>query len=81
MEKGVKEEQIIVIELDLAIDIKYRNPLILSKYVREIVENSKDEFYLFVDEIQMSDEVPNPYNQDGKKITFYGSVYKRYCRA
>ena len=30
IENGVKEEQIITIELDLAKDIKYRNPLILS---------------------------------------------------
>ena len=54
LQDGVKEEQIIVIELDLAKDIKYRNPLILSQYVREIVEKSKEEFYLFVDEIQLS---------------------------
>ena len=74
LQDRVKEEQIIVIELDLAKDIKYRNPLILSKYVREIVENSKEEFYLFIDEIQMSDEVPNPYNEDGKKITFYDAL-------
>ena len=33
IEKGVNEEQIITIELDLAKDIKYRNPLILSSYV------------------------------------------------
>ena len=44
LQDGVKEEQIIVIELDLAKDIKYRNPLILSQYVREIVEKSKEEF-------------------------------------
>ena len=74
LQNGVKEDQIIVIELDFAKDIKYRNPLILSKYVREIVENSKEEFYLFVDEIQMSDEVPNPYNEEGKKITFYDAL-------
>ena len=74
LQDGVKEEQIIVIELDLAKDIKYRNPLILSQYVREIVEKSKEEFYLFVDEIQMSDEVSNPYNKDGKKITFYDAL-------
>lgn len=71
---GVKELNIIVIELDLAKDIKYRNPLILSSYVREKVENSKEEYYLFVDEIQMSDKVPNPYNSDGKKITFYDAL-------
>ena len=74
LQDGVKEEQIIVIELDLAKDIKYRNPLILSKYVREKVENSKEEYYLFIDEIQMSDEVSNPYNEDGKKITFYDAL-------
>lgn len=74
LQNGVKEEQIIVIELDLAKDIKYRNPLILSQYVREIVEKSKGEFYLFIDEIQMSDEVPNPYNTEGKKITFYDAL-------
>ena len=74
LQNGVKEEQIIVIELDLAKEIKYRNPLILSQYVREIVEKSKGEFYLFIDEIQMSDEVPNPYNTEGKKITFYDAL-------
>ena len=48
--------------------------MILSQYVREIVEKSKGEFYLFIDEIQMSDEVPNPYNTEGKKITFYDAL-------
>ena len=74
LENGVKQEQIISIELDLARDIKYRNPLVLSSYVREIAEKSDKECYLFVDEIQMSDEVKNPYNSDGKKITFYDSL-------
>lgn len=74
LENGVKDEQIITIELDLAKDIKYRNPLILSSYIREKVEKSKEEYYLFVDEIQMSDEVVNPYNPDGKRITFYDAL-------
>lgn len=74
LESGVKDEQIITIELDLAKDIKYRNPLILSSYIREKVEKSKEEYYLFVDEIQMSDEVANPYNPDGKRITFYDAL-------
>lgn len=71
---GVKAEQIITIELDLVKDIRFRNPLLLSSYVREKVEGNKEEFYLFVDEIQMSDEVANPYNEDGKKITFYDAL-------
>lgn len=74
LENGVKDEQIITIELDLAKDIKYRNPIILSSYIREKVEKSKEEYYLFVDEIQMSDEVANPYNPDGKRITFYDAL-------
>ena len=74
LQNGVKAEQMITIELDLAKDIKYRNPLLLSSYVREKVEKNRGEYYLFVDEIQMSDEVVNPYNPDGKKITFYDAL-------
>ncbi len=71
---GVNGDNIITIELDLAKDIKYRNPLEMASYVRSIAENSTQQFYLFVDEIQMSDPVPNPYNPDGKKITFYDAL-------
>ncbi len=71
---GVTADQIISFELDLTRDIKYRNPLELAKTVREQVEGKSEKFYLFVDEIQMSDEVPNPYNSEGKKITFYDAL-------
>ena len=74
LDQGVKKEQILSFELDLAKDIKYRNPLVLAEYVRKIVENNDEQFYLFVDEIQLSDEVPNPYNSNGKKITFYDAL-------
>lgn len=74
LQNGVREDQIIIIELDLAKDIRFRNPLELSSFVREMVEGKKEEYYLFVDEIQMSDEVPNPYNGSGKKITFYDAL-------
>lgn len=74
MRSGVKEEQIIVIQLDLAKDIRYRNPLELSAHVRSMVEGKSEEFYLFVDEIQMSDKVANPYSPSGEKITFYDAL-------
>lgn len=70
VEQGVKPEQIITIELDLAKDIKYRNPLELAAFVRGKVEGKAEQFYLFVDEIQMSDQVANPYNPEGARITF-----------
>lgn len=74
LEQGVPQENIISVELDLTKDIKYRNPLALAKYVRNLVEGQTGKFYLFVDEIQMSDSVKNPYNPDGKKITFYDAL-------
>ena len=72
--QGVDEAHILSFELDLTRDIRFRNPLELSSHVREIVEGKNEQFYLFVDEIQMSDEVDNPYNRDGKKITFYDAL-------
>jgi len=74
LDQGVKEENIISYELDLTRDIEYRNPLELAGKVREMVEQKSEKYYLFIDEIQMSDEVPNPYNPDGKKITFYDAL-------
>ncbi len=73
-ELNVRPEQIISLELDLTRDIRYRNPLELSAYVRSVAEGSGKEYYLFVDEIQLSDEVPNPYNREGAKITFYDAL-------
>ena len=39
-----------------------------------LLTNLSENDILFVDEIQMSDEVPNPYNRAGKKITFYDAL-------
>lgn len=74
LSSGVAEDRIISVELDLARDIRYRNPLELAAYVRGRTEGSNEKFYLFVDEIQMSDEVPNPYNEAGKAVTFYDAL-------
>ena len=74
IEQNVPPDNIMSIELDLTKDIKYRDPLALAEYVRSKVEGQTEQFYLFVDEIQMSDEVKNPYNPDGKKITFYDTL-------
>ena len=74
IEQGINEDNILSFELDLAKDIKYRNPLELAKTVREKIEGKKEQYYLFVDEIQMSDKIPNPYNPTGKTITFYDAL-------
>lgn len=72
--QNVPPSQILSFELDLTRDIQYRNPLFLAEHIRSIVEGKSEQFYLFIDEIQMSDEVPNPYNPTGKKITFYDAL-------
>ena len=71
---GVTDDSIIDLALDLTSDIRYRNPLELTEFVRKRTEGENRQFYLFVDEIQMSDEVANPYHPDGRKITFYDAL-------
>ena len=71
---GVGEDQIITIALDLMRDIKYRNPILLAEYVREKAADKSTQYYLFVDEIQLSDETDNPFSPQGKKITFYDAL-------
>ena len=74
LETGVPDGNIISVALDLTRDIKYRDPLVLAEYVRSRAEGRQEKYYLFVDEIQMSDEVKNPYNPEGRKITFYDAL-------
>ena len=71
--KGVDASHIIMISLDEARFIEYRNPLKLVSHVRDLIENN-DDYYLFVDEIQLSDNVQNPYDKSGRKITFYDAL-------
>ncbi len=44
---GVADDCIIDVALDLTIDIRYRNPLELAKFVRTKVEGRSEQFYLF----------------------------------
>ncbi|MBQ9777059.1 MAG: ATP-binding protein [Lentisphaeria bacterium] len=74
LEQGVKDEQIIHIELDLTKNIRYRNPIELADYVHSIIDGKSERYYLFIDEIQMSEPVKNPYLPDGKNITFYDTL-------
>lgn len=74
IEDGVKDENIIVFELDQLRDSRYRNPFLLVSAVRDIIGKSTEEYYLFIDEIQMSSKIPNPYDADGRKLTFYDAL-------
>ena len=69
--EGVKEDQIIVLALDIFENARYRNPLELDKYIRDHMIDPKKRYYIFLDEIQFVSEIQNPYvdNKDAK-ITF-----------
>lgn len=54
LEQGVKDNNIIKIELDQRKYYKFRNPITLCEYVESIVSKSKDRYYLFIDEIQFT---------------------------
>lgn len=73
LEKGVDPSHIIMISLDETEFLEYRNPIKLAGHVKDIIKTG-GEYYLFVDEIQLSDEVPNPYDKYGRKITFYDAL-------
>ena len=49
---GVKEENIIMIALDDVENTEYRDAMALSKYIRSLVADKSQMFYIFIDEIQ-----------------------------
>ena len=71
LSQGVKEEQIIRLELDQRRNYKYRNPITLCDYVNSIISTRKDEkFYLFIDEVQFTIKVKDEENA-GIEVTIY----------
>lgn len=72
MQEGVLPEQIISIELDNYMNIRYRNPLELGNYLRDRVSDKKTDYYILLDEIQMVESIDNPFlpKGSGAKITF-----------
>lgn len=74
LENGVLPDEILTLELDELRFSKYRNPIALGEHVREWMRGATTRRYLFIDEIQMCGEVPNPALPGGAKITFYDAL-------
>lgn len=66
-ETGIKEEQLLMIELDDDRNLQLRNPVELGKFVRSFCQGKQD-CYVFLDEIQMVNKIINPVYTDGKYI-------------
>ena len=64
---GVNADNIIILELDDDKNSKYRDPLELGSYVRDLC-SGKDRCYVFLDEIQMVYPIINPNLTEGKHI-------------
>jgi len=71
IDNGVKEDNIIEIALDELANARYRNPMELDRYIRERILNKEEQYYIFIDEIQLVAYIDNPYINDGiSKIGF-----------
>lgn len=59
LESGIKDDHIIEVALDRKEDAAYRNPITLGEYVLSKAPNKNEQYYVFIDEIQMSYKVKN----------------------
>ena len=64
---GVNDDNIVILELDDDKNSKYRDPLKLGSYVRDLCRG-KDTCYVFLDEIQMVYPIINPNLTGGEHI-------------
>ena len=67
LDEGVEERDVIMLALDEDVNIRYRNPIELGKYIREQCADQSRYFYVLLDEIQKVDSIPNPYLPDNPK--------------
>lgn len=67
IETGVKEANILVLELDEEENSKYRDPIYLGDFVRNFC-NNKTMCYVFLDEIQKVIPIVNPVLTNGEHI-------------
>lgn len=59
LKEGASEDNIIEIALDKDEHSPYRNPRVLSSYVKEKTNDHSQKYYVFIDEIQLSYKVKN----------------------
>ncbi len=75
LSEGIKKNQIITIALDEIDNIKYRNPFRLNEYIKAKINNKKNNYYVFIDEIQLSEAVKNPYLENSNNdVTFVDTL-------
>ena len=71
---GVDDEHIIELSLDDDMNIRYRNPLELGQYIRSLIIDKEQMYYVFLDEIQKVATIPNPYLPDSAETVGFVDV-------
>ena len=75
LQDGIADNQIISIALDELTNARYRNPIELDSFIRSKITDKSKNYYVFIDEIQMVSELPNPYVVvDNASISFIDVV-------
>lgn len=72
---GIPEDHIIEISLEETENFIYHNPIKLSDYIKSKITD-KNEYYIFIDEIQFVQKIenPDPALKDSDPITFYSVI-------
>ena len=74
LKNSIAENQIIEMALDDIENSQYRDPFKLNEYIKSKITDDK-RYYIFIDEIQFSRSVKNPYIDDeDEKITFVDTL-------
>lgn len=74
LKNGIQPTHIIEIALDEIDNIKYRNPFELNNYIKDKIKD-KNNYYIFIDEIQFSESIKNPYIKGSdQEITFVDTL-------
>ena len=74
LKNSIAENQIIEMALDDIENSGYRDPFKLNEYIKNKITSDK-RYYIFIDEIQFSRSVKNPYIDDeDEKITFVDTL-------
>ena len=74
LKNSIAEKQIIEMALDDIENSQYRDPFKLNEYIKSKISDDK-RYYIFIDEIQFSRSVKNPYIDDeDEKITFVDTL-------
>jgi uncharacterized protein len=67
---GTPKKNILMYALDQRKFVEYRNPIVLSSEIEDIVKSSSEQYYVFIDEIQLSIHIEDKKNK-AAKITVY----------